>query len=139
MYIVSLNFMKTKTTNILSAGLNEDFASIDELTVCHLRASSGAEAIRLMRTFEPDLVLFRWQLADMPGKTLLKRVMAAKPEVSVIAIVKADNIEQEVNARSNGATAVIDELVDDKLLSEMIIQLCRYGTAAASAVSGGVD
>jgi DNA-binding response OmpR family regulator len=123
--------MKERTANILSVGLAGGFTALDKLPARHLRASCGTEATQLMRAFEPDLVLLKWHLTDMPGEMLLKRVLVTKPTASVIAIVEAGNMDQEINARRAGATAVVDEAIDDKLFCEIAIQLCLCNTAIA--------
>lgn len=121
--------MRSKTAKIVSVGLGNDFAAIDEFAACHIKASNSTEAVRLLRTLGPDLVLLKWRLTDMPGEMLLKRVMAAKPTVATIVMVEPGSIDQEIDARSAGATAVVDETIDEKLLCEMTIQLCQCSTA----------
>jgi CheY-like chemotaxis protein len=51
------------------------------------RASSGAEALRLVQTFEPDVALVDVQLGDEDGLEVTRRLAAnAHPEMRIILI-----------------------------------------------------
>ena len=123
--------MEHKTANILSVGFDSDLNSLADLEIRHLKVTAGLEASKLLRVFDPDVVLIRWELTDMPGEVLLKKILATKPAASTIAVVEAGNTDQEVAARTAGATAVVDEAIDSRLLCEMTTQLCQCRKIAA--------
>ena len=49
-------------------------------------AGSGAEAVELVRTSEPDIVIIDVRMPDMDGIEAARRVMAARPEVAVLLV-----------------------------------------------------
>ena len=50
------------------------------------RASSGAEAVRLVQTLEPDVALVDVQLGNEDGLELTRRLAAAAPDTRIILI-----------------------------------------------------
>lgn len=73
------------------------------------RASTGAEAVRLARSFEPDLVLLDLRLPDRSGLEVIREL---NPEISAgtfdVLVVTADKITpNEVKARALGARDVL--------------------------------
>lgn len=117
--------MQKKTVHILSVGVDENTGCLDKLGFCHLRTNSGLGAMLLLREYYPNLMLVRWELPDMPGEMLLRRIITAKPSILTIAMIQAGNPGQEVIARSIGVTAVVHDDILEKSLCEIIVQLCQ--------------
>ena len=57
-------------------------------------ASSGEEAIRMFRSFDPSLVLLDIAMPGMDGIETLERLKQIKPEVSVVMLSGQNSPEQ---------------------------------------------
>jgi two-component system, NarL family, nitrate/nitrite response regulator NarL len=68
------------------------------------RASSGAEAVRLVRTLAPDVALVDVQLADEDGLEVTRRLVADARETRVILI--STHSENELAELIAGSPAV---------------------------------
>jgi DNA-binding NarL/FixJ family response regulator len=66
-------------------------------------AASGAEAVRLVDTLQPDLVLLDIEMPGMDGVEALKRLRAAQPGVRTIIFTAFDTDERIMQAVRAGA------------------------------------
>ena len=95
--------------NILSVGAGSRNKALDGLPIRLINMKTGIQAISSFKTEQIDSVISHWHLADMPNGKFLKKLKAVKPQMPTIAIIEAQNPQQEIEARCLGVAAVITE------------------------------
>ena len=83
-------------------------------------ASSGEEAIRLFRVYDPSLVLLDMAMSGMDGMETLERLKQIKPEVSVIIVSGQNSPELIFRASKAGADDYINKPFEPKDLEMRI-------------------
>lgn len=109
--------------NVLSVGMGSQAVDLGNLPVRLVNLNNGTEAIRSFKTEQIDSVISHWHLADMPNGMFLRKLKAAKPEMPTIAIVEADNPQQEIEARALGVAAVICEDAGPEYVRAVVAQV----------------
>jgi DNA-binding NarL/FixJ family response regulator len=100
--------------NVLTVGLKEKAKALKELPVRLVSLQQGSEAARSFKTESFDSVISHWRLVDMDSGAFLRNLRGIRPDIPTIAVIQADNPEQEIEARSLGVSAVItDDCSDD--------------------------
>jgi len=79
-------------------------------------ASSGEEAIRMFRSFDPSVVLLDISMPGMDGIETLERVKQIKPEVGVVMLSGQNSPEQIFKASRLGADDYISKPFEPKEL-----------------------
>ncbi len=105
-------------------------------------ASTGEEAIRVFRVYDPSLVLLDMSMPGMDGIDTLERIKQIKPEVSVIMVSGQSTPELIFRASKLGADDYIakpfeprdldqriNKLIDRQRLSTEVTQTARSGAA----------
>jgi two-component system, NarL family, invasion response regulator UvrY len=72
-------------------------------------AASGSEAIALVDTLRPALVLMDINMPEMNGIEATRRIMSAHPEVAVILCSTHDPNDLPADAASSGAIAYVSK------------------------------
>ncbi len=108
---------------VLSVGIRNKSNALRILPVRVLVMDSGAEAIRHLFEDKIDAVISRWNLTDMPSGELLKKIIAARPNLPTIAFVKAGDHQQENLARSTGVSVVLADDIDDEYFRRILRQI----------------
>jgi two-component system, NtrC family, response regulator HydG len=85
-----------------------------------LCASSGAEALNLLKTQNIALVVTDLLLPDVDGIALLKATRELKPEVEVVMITGHGSVEKAVEAMRLGAYDFIEKPVDSAGLLKVV-------------------
>src|SRR5215471_5919797 len=83
-------------------------------------ASSGPEALRIFRTFDPLIVLLDMAMNGMRGSELLQRLKEIKPTVSIMVLSANRDPELIFKASKLGADDYISKPVDPKELDVRI-------------------
>lgn len=91
----------------MSVGGQVGTGSLGDLPIRVVNPNNGNEAVRSFKTEQIDSVISHWHLPDMPDGLFLRKLRAVKPEMPTIAIVEANNPQQEIEARALGVSAVI--------------------------------
>ncbi|MCP4177607.1 MAG: sigma-54-dependent Fis family transcriptional regulator [bacterium] len=86
--------------------------TIGELDIDIITASSGEEAINLISSISPDIVISDVRMLEMDGITLLKKVKKDKPELPFLLITAYANIRDAVNSLKLGAVDYLEKPVD---------------------------
>ena len=96
---------------ILLVAIDEDFRCALEKnsSIRIIAAAKGSSAIVCLRRWQIDLLVGRWHLPDLLDGMMFKHVREAKPSLPLVAVVTADDKNQEIAARNIGVNAVIDD------------------------------
>ncbi len=86
-------------------------------------ASSGEEAIRMFRVYDPTLVLLDLAMSGMTGIDALERMKQIKPDVSVIMLSAHSNPEMIFKASKLGADDYISKPFEPKELDLRIAKV----------------
>lgn len=106
--------------NVLAVGVEDRVGEFNGLPVRLLDMAHGSDAIRSFKTDSIDSVISHWHLTDMPDGEFLKKLRTVKPDMPTIAIIEADNPQQEIEARMLGVSAVISEDCGDDYFREVV-------------------
>jgi DNA-binding NarL/FixJ family response regulator len=109
--------------NVMTVGLNGRSEVLRELPIRLITMQSALQAARSLKNEEIDSVISRWDLDDMPNGRFLRNLRAVKPDIATIALVKAGDWQQEIQARSLGVSAVLTDQADDQILKETLANI----------------
>ncbi len=113
--------------NILVVGLGERSGVLKRLPIRVSFVNTGRRAGRSLKNENVSSVISIWDLPDAADGRFLKNLRLAKPYISVIAIVKPNDVRQEIAARSIGATAVLSSDVTDEVFIRTVIGILGLG------------
>ena len=81
----------------------------------HLRfAHNGLEALELLKSFTPDLMLLDIKMPKMHGMEILKQVKQLKPKLPVIIVTGYQSVEMAQEALKHGAADYIPKPFETK-------------------------
>lgn len=108
-----------------SALLVEDSMSLGALYTEYLRAEDinvthvhyGADALKELSNWQPDLLILDIKLPDMSGLDILKQVQQSHPHISTIMITAHGSIDIAIDAMRSGAFDFLVKPFDAKRLS----------------------
>ena len=110
--------------NLLTVGLKGKEEVLRELPVRLISMQSGREAARSLKNEKVDSVISKWDLDDMKDGWFLKKLKTVKPRIPTIVFVKSEDATEEIAARSIGASAVLNDDVDDELFRKTVASVC---------------
>ena len=113
--------------NILVVGLGRKQGALKRLPIRVSYIRSGLEAGRSLKNESVNSVISKWDLPDAPDGQFLKNLRLAKPYMPIIAVVDANNVRQEIAARSIGTSAVLSSDVADEVLRETVTGVLGLG------------
>jgi two-component system response regulator MprA len=96
-----------------------------------LTAASGEEALPLVDSHSPDLLVVDWMMPRMDGLTLIRRLRAGEKQAMVLMLTARDTIENRVEGLESGAD---DYLVKPFAPAELVARvhaLLRRSEAAS--------
>lgn len=117
-------------TKVLSVGLGPQAECLKDLPIRLVNLSKGAQAVDIFKREQVDSVVSHWHLSDMPDGQFLKKLKAVYPKMPTIAIVEANNRQQEIEARSLGVAAVIPEDSDGNYLRQVVSMVLGLQTVS---------
>jgi response regulator of citrate/malate metabolism len=85
-------------------------------------AHTGADALRSVRDLAPDLVLLDIYLPDMTGLELLRRLRTEQPDVDVLVVTAAKEVETVRRALRGGVVNYLMKPFDFEALRERLEQ-----------------
>ena len=86
-------------------------------------ASSGEEAVRMFRVYDPSLVLLDMAMTGMDGIDTLERLKQIKPEVSIIVVSGQNNPDLIFRASKAGAEDYISKPFEPKDLETRVARV----------------
>ena len=114
--------------SVMTIGLNGKSEALRELPIRLVSMPCGKEAARSLKNEKIDSVIAKWDLSDMADGQFIKRLKAFKPNIPTIVFVKSGDIEQEIAARSIGASAVLSDDTSDELFRETVANILGLHT-----------
>jgi DNA-binding NarL/FixJ family response regulator len=108
---------------VLSVGLDGITEVLRELPIRVVSMRSGREAASSLKTERVDSVISNWQLDDMEDGEFLRKLRSVKPDIPTIAIVRADDPQQEISARSLGISAVLSDQTSDEMFRQTVANI----------------
>lgn len=106
--------------NVLTVGLVEKSQALAELPVRLVNFQRGKEAVSSFKNEHYDSVISHWHLTDLGPGTFLRNLRGIRPDIPTIAVVQAGNIQQEIEARALGVSAVITDDSSDEHFREVV-------------------
>ena len=122
---------------ILTVGLEGKNQVLEELPIHLIKCVGGMEAAAYLKKEKVESVVTVWDLPDMPGGMFVRRLRTVKRDAACIVIVNSGDIEQEINARSYGASVVLTDKASDDFLRRVVIETMRLQETCA--VREGTD
>ncbi len=113
--------------NVLVVGLGGKRGALKRLPIRVSYIRSGLKAGRSLKNENVNSVISTWDLPDAPDGQFLKNLRLAKPYMPIIAVVDANNVQQEIAARSIGTSAVLSSDVSDEVLRQTVIGVLGLG------------
>lgn len=113
--------------NVLAVGLAGKGDALKRLPIRVLYIQTGLEAGRSLKNENVNSVISRWNLPDAPDGRFLRNLRLAKPYLPVIAVVDSGDAQQEVAARSIGASAVLSSDVTDRMFRRILAEVLGLG------------
>ena len=95
-----------------------EFLSSRGYDVC--TASGGAEAVAMVETIKPDLVLLDVAMPDMDGVETLKRIVAIEPAMAVIMVTANTDIGTTSKLLALGAVDYVPKPFDLDYLDQAV-------------------
>src|SRR5438552_17030889 len=83
-------------------------------------ASNGAEARKVLQTWQPEIILMDLMLPDADGLELLREFKETCPESQVIMVTGYGSVPKAVEAMRSGAFTFIEKPVEPDLLLAML-------------------
>jgi CheY-like chemotaxis protein len=83
-------------------------------------ASGGAEAVAIVETIKPDLVLLDVAMPDMDGVETLKRIVAIEPALAVIMVTANSDISTTSKLLALGAVDYVPKPFDLDYLDQAV-------------------
>lgn len=116
-------------------GLERLLESFDEIQVVGA-AASGEEAIWMAAATSPQVVLMDMAMPDMDGIETTRRLVAAQPDVAVIALSTHGDPQQVVGALDAGAHGYLVKDVEPEVLVAGIRSVLDGGAPLSPSVAG---
>lgn len=91
---------------ILADGIKSVLSNCSEIEVVGI-ARDGFEAVELMETLKPDVVLMDIRMPNMNGVIATREIKRKNPDVKVIILTTFDDSDYILNAINNGASGYL--------------------------------
>ncbi len=106
------------------------------LVISHV--AHGADALKQVDQFHPDMVVLDLGLPDIDGLEVLKSVRKAKPNIPILILTARSALDDKVNALDNGADDYLAKPFEmEELLARLRVMARRLSTAITSQVTIG--
>lgn len=89
------------------------------------KASNGQEALDIIRTWEPQLVLSDWHMPEMTGLELLQALNRQMLSVTIGFVTTESSEKRLQEARNSGAQFVVQKPFDTKTLHDAVLPIIQ--------------
>ena len=104
-------------------GIRESFKLILEDSYQLKFATNGLEALEMLKTLSPDIMLLDIKMPKLHGMEILKQVKKLKPKLPVIIVTGYQSVEMAQEAIKNGAADYIPKPFESKEILKAIQQV----------------
>ena len=104
-------------------GIRESFKLILDEQYQLKFATNGLEALEMLKTLSPDLMLLDIKMPKMHGMEILKQVKKLKPKLPVIIVTGYQSVETAQEALKNGASDYIPKPFESKQILKAVAQV----------------
>ena len=119
---------------VLTAGLRGKSEILAGLPIHVLSTHTGMEAIRSLKSAgKIDTLVSLWDLPDMTGGELIRRIRDAKPWLPSIVLLDEPYESREPLIREVGVAAVLPSDVDPELFLQVVAQVLKVDRLQGSA------
>ena len=101
-------------------GIRESFKLILDEQYNLKFATNGIEALDMLKSFTPDLMLLDIKMPKLHGMEILKQVKKLKPKLPVIIVTGYQSVEMAQEAIKNGAADYIPKPFESKQILKAI-------------------
>ena len=91
---------------ILAEGIKSVLDTCPDIEVCAI-ANDGSEAIKLVESVKPDVVLMDIRMPGVNGVVATKHIKESHPEVKVVVLTTFDDSDYILSAINNGASGYL--------------------------------
>lgn len=91
---------------ILAEGLKSVLETCGDITVCAM-AADGEEAVNLVKSAKPDVVLMDIRMPNMNGVAATKRIKEINENIKIIILTTFDDSDYILSAINNGASGYL--------------------------------
>ena len=117
--------------NVLAIGVEQKTDALKELPIRLVCLSKGSEAVSSLKNENFHSVISHWHLMDMPEGSFLKGLKSIRPGVPTIAVIEANNPQQEIQARCLGVSAVVTEDCSEEEFRQVVCGVLGLKETAA--------
>jgi DNA-binding NtrC family response regulator len=89
-------------------------------------AANGADALRLVPRYQPDVVLLDLSMPEMPGDVVLERLREADPGLPVIVVTGNTDVERAQATLAQGAFDYVAKPFDLEILARILAAAVVY-------------
>ena len=119
----------TKKATILicddEEGIRESFKLILDEQYSLKFATNGIEALDMLKSFTPDLMLLDIKMPKLHGMEILKQVKKMKPKLPVIIVTGYQSVEMAQEAIKNGAADYIPKPFESKEILKVVSTMIK--------------
>ena len=96
-------------------------------------AASGDEAVALVATTDPDVIVMDYKMPGMDGLTAAKEIRTGRPTQAIILYTAYLDQDLEAEAREAGVAMTVGKVEGLNQLERHITELCRtFGTNSST-------
>ena len=106
-------------------GIRESFKLILEDQYDLRFTTNGLEALELLKTLSPNLMLLDIKMPKLHGMEILKQIKALKPALPVIIVTGYQSVEMAQEALKNGAADYIPKPFDSKEILKIVAAVLK--------------
>jgi len=123
---------------VFRQGLRNIFATEDDIEVL-AEASTGEEALQLVRDLRPDVLLLDINLPGINGLQVASRLKAEQVATAVVLLTAYDDMEQVLHAMRSGGAAYCPKDIEPEKLVEVVRSVMRGNYVVAGRTFTGAE
>lgn len=104
---------------ILAEGIKSVLDTVDDIDVCGV-ACDGAEAVEMVESLNPDVVLMDIRMPNMNGVAATKKIKDARPDCKIIILTTFDDSDYILSAINNGASGYLLKDIGSRALIDAV-------------------
>ena len=119
-----INIMLVDDERVIREGLSLIINALDSSYKIIAKVTNGSEALELMHTFPPDIVITDIKMPVMDGIELIERMQEKFPEIKKVVLSGFDEFEYVRQSMKCGAVDYLLKPVNESELADLLEELC---------------